>query len=209
MRLCRNLARLSKGTGEGRKEDSYRTTDAMKPAFTRFGHWKGTRHEDTAPNRLYLGKENGAALLYVPGMLVVLVEDHYCADPECDCRNVHLEFWERVHEFYPKRRINSRRRYEQVKVVGARAFRHCLSLSLTLRLVLSLTRERGRIHARCASTPGRMYGGTIRVLVAAVGSSNGTAHGVLPAPIGAPWTCVERRPSLNTPKLADQTRLPW
>jgi hypothetical protein len=34
-----------------------------------------------------------------------LVEDHYCANPECDCREVHLEFWERVHEFVPKRRI--------------------------------------------------------------------------------------------------------
>ena len=38
------------------------------------------------------------------------VEDHYCANPECDCQNVHLEFWERVHEFYPKRRINIRQR---------------------------------------------------------------------------------------------------
>ena len=72
MRLCRNLARLSEGTGEGRKEDSYRT-DAIKPAFTRFGHWKGTRHEDTAPKRLYLGTKNSAALLHIPGMLVVLL----------------------------------------------------------------------------------------------------------------------------------------
>jgi hypothetical protein len=39
-----------------------------------------------------------------------LVEDHYCANPECDCRNVHLEFWERVHEFYPKHRVNIRQR---------------------------------------------------------------------------------------------------
>lgn len=96
-----------------------------------------------------------------------LVEDHYCANPVCDCQNVHLEFWERVHELYPKRRINiqqrlmatfslkgeltktqfsqesasttkhllrawirrgsvyfheCRRRYEQVKAVGARSF---------------------------------------------------------------------------------------
>jgi len=34
-----------------------------------------------------------------------LVEDHYCANPECDCQNVHLEFWERVHEFHPKHHI--------------------------------------------------------------------------------------------------------
>lgn len=34
-----------------------------------------------------------------------LVEDHYCANPECDCQQVHLEFWERVHEIYPKRRV--------------------------------------------------------------------------------------------------------
>jgi hypothetical protein len=39
-----------------------------------------------------------------------LVEDHYCANPECDCGQVHLEFWERVHEFRPQRRINIRQR---------------------------------------------------------------------------------------------------
>mgnify|MGYP001077549436 CR=1 FL=1 len=39
-----------------------------------------------------------------------LVEDHYCPNPECDCRQVHLEFWERVHEIYPKRRITIRQR---------------------------------------------------------------------------------------------------
>jgi hypothetical protein len=32
-----------------------------------------------------------------------LVEDHYCANPDCDCQQVHLEFWERVHRYYPKR----------------------------------------------------------------------------------------------------------
>ena len=37
-----------------------------------------------------------------------LVEDHYCANPECDCQNVHLEFWERVHRFSPKHRIDLR-----------------------------------------------------------------------------------------------------
>jgi hypothetical protein len=39
-----------------------------------------------------------------------LVEDHYCANPECDCGKVHLEFWERVQEFYPQSRINIRQR---------------------------------------------------------------------------------------------------
>ena len=34
-----------------------------------------------------------------------LVEDHYCANPECDCQEVHLEFWERAHDFAPKRRL--------------------------------------------------------------------------------------------------------
>jgi hypothetical protein len=38
------------------------------------------------------------------------VEDHYCANPECDCQNVHLEFWERTKEFYPERRVNIRQR---------------------------------------------------------------------------------------------------
>jgi hypothetical protein len=39
-----------------------------------------------------------------------LVEDHYCANPECDCQNVHLEFWERVPQFSPKQRIDIRQR---------------------------------------------------------------------------------------------------
>jgi hypothetical protein len=39
-----------------------------------------------------------------------LVEDHYCANPECDCQEVHLEFWERVHEIYPQRGITIRQR---------------------------------------------------------------------------------------------------
>ena len=39
-----------------------------------------------------------------------LVEDHYCANPECDCQQVHLEFWERVHELYPQRGIHIRQR---------------------------------------------------------------------------------------------------
>ncbi len=37
-----------------------------------------------------------------------LVEDHYCANPACDCRQVHLEFWERVQEVYPQRGITIR-----------------------------------------------------------------------------------------------------
>ncbi len=37
-----------------------------------------------------------------------VVEDHYCANPECDCKLVHLEFWERVYEVYPKRSIRIR-----------------------------------------------------------------------------------------------------
>jgi len=39
-----------------------------------------------------------------------LVEDHYCANPECDCRKVHLEFWERVHEVHPKPGVTIRQR---------------------------------------------------------------------------------------------------
>ncbi len=38
------------------------------------------------------------------------VEDQYCANPECDCRQVHLEFWERVHEFTPQPRITVKQR---------------------------------------------------------------------------------------------------
>lgn len=34
------------------------------------------------------------------------VEDHYCANPQCDCRSVHLEFWERVHQFHPQHCVN-------------------------------------------------------------------------------------------------------
>lgn len=50
-----------------------------------------------------------------------LVEDHYCANPECDCQNVHLEFWERVYQLYPKRGIN---------------IRQCLMATFTLKGVL-------------------------------------------------------------------------
>ena len=35
-----------------------------------------------------------------------LVEDHYCPNPQCDCREVHVEFWERVQEFSPERCIH-------------------------------------------------------------------------------------------------------
>ena len=97
------------------------------------------------------------------------IEDHYCANPACDCQQVHLEFWERYHELYPERRITIaqrvmatvslegklkeiryseesssttkhlvlawqrrggeqlaefRRRYDQIKTIGARSFPH-------------------------------------------------------------------------------------
>jgi len=39
-----------------------------------------------------------------------LVEDHYGANPECGCQQVHLEFWERAHDFHPKHRINIQQR---------------------------------------------------------------------------------------------------
>lgn len=35
-----------------------------------------------------------------------LVEDHYCPNPECDCQQVHVEFWERVQEFSPTRDVH-------------------------------------------------------------------------------------------------------
>ncbi len=38
------------------------------------------------------------------------VEDQYCGNPECDCRQVHLEFWERVYEFTPQPRITVKQR---------------------------------------------------------------------------------------------------
>ena len=37
-----------------------------------------------------------------------LIEDHYCANPDCDCRQVHVEFWERVHRLVPQRGIQIR-----------------------------------------------------------------------------------------------------
>ena len=35
-----------------------------------------------------------------------LLEDHYCPNPECDCREVHVEFWERSELYKPKHRID-------------------------------------------------------------------------------------------------------
>jgi len=35
-----------------------------------------------------------------------LIEDHYCVNPTCDCRTVHLEFWERTEERGRSRRVN-------------------------------------------------------------------------------------------------------
>jgi hypothetical protein len=45
------------------------------------------------------------ALFFVFEGREFFVEDQYCANPECDCQQVHLEFWERVHEFIPQHRI--------------------------------------------------------------------------------------------------------
>lgn len=39
-----------------------------------------------------------------------LVEDHYCANPQCDCQEVHLEFWERGYDFSPPRRLKIEQR---------------------------------------------------------------------------------------------------
>jgi len=39
-----------------------------------------------------------------------LVEDHYCVNPDCDCRTVTLEFWERTQEFHPQRHVTVRQR---------------------------------------------------------------------------------------------------
>lgn len=37
-----------------------------------------------------------------------LIEDQYCANPDCDCQQVHLEFWERVPKYSPKLMIQIR-----------------------------------------------------------------------------------------------------
>lgn len=34
-----------------------------------------------------------------------LIEDYYCANPQCDCQEVHVEFWERIEQFHPKHRV--------------------------------------------------------------------------------------------------------
>lgn len=38
-----------------------------------------------------------------------LIEDHYCPTPDCDCRRVHVEFWQRTESEQP-RRIDVRQR---------------------------------------------------------------------------------------------------
>lgn len=38
------------------------------------------------------------------------VEDHYCANPGCDCQQVHVEFWERIPQFSPQRKITIEQR---------------------------------------------------------------------------------------------------
>ena len=76
------------------------------------------------------------------------VEDHYCANPECDCQNVHLEFWERVHEFYPKRRINIRQRLMATFTLTGELTETCFSqesASTTKHLLLAWIR-RGSVH---------------------------------------------------------------
>ena len=35
-----------------------------------------------------------------------LLEDHYCPNPECDCREVSIEFWERTEQLQPKHRVD-------------------------------------------------------------------------------------------------------
>lgn len=54
-----------------------------------------------------------------------LIEDHYCANPPCDCQEVHLEFWERVREFFPERRVK---------------IQQCLMVTLSLEGKLNETR---------------------------------------------------------------------
>lgn len=61
-----------------------------------------------------------------------LVEDHYCANPQCDCREVHLEFWERIYEVHPQRGIT---------------LRQCLTATFTLEGKLKQTRCSGESAA--------------------------------------------------------------
>lgn len=39
-----------------------------------------------------------------------LIEDHYCPSPSCDCREVHVEFWERVESAGRSPRVDVRQR---------------------------------------------------------------------------------------------------
>lgn len=39
-----------------------------------------------------------------------LIEDHYCPSPDCDCREVHVEFWERVESASRSPRVDVRQR---------------------------------------------------------------------------------------------------
>jgi len=79
-----------------------------------------------------------------------LVEDHYCANPDCDCRQVHLEFWEYVHKVHPERRINVDQRLMATftlagKLVETRFSQE--SASTTKHLLRAWVR-RGSVHFR-------------------------------------------------------------
>jgi hypothetical protein len=39
-----------------------------------------------------------------------LIEDHYCPSPSCDCREVHVEFWERIESARRSPRVDVRQR---------------------------------------------------------------------------------------------------
>ena len=80
-----------------------------------------------------------------------LVEDHYCANPDCNCREVHLEFWERVPEFHPtKRGVTIRQRLMAIFTLEGKHRETCFSqesASTTNRLLQAWLR-RGRDHFR-------------------------------------------------------------
>ncbi len=49
-----------------------------------------------------------------------LVEDHYCVNPDCDCQQVHVEFWERVHRFHPEHCIKISQRLMAAFTLGGK-----------------------------------------------------------------------------------------
>jgi hypothetical protein len=56
-----------------------------------------------------------------------LVEDQYCANPQCDCGNVHLEFWERVLTFRPRYRIQIVKRLQATFTLEGKLVETCFS----------------------------------------------------------------------------------